>query len=87
MDNLESAVLAALDPCTAEPTKSLAMQYCEQVRCSNEGWQTCLELFLKAQRCVTVLVVVVTLLFLARNARPKITHLPVQHKFDSFVYK
>ena len=47
MDNLESAVTAALDPTLSDLIKSQATSYCEQVRESADGWQLCLGLFVK----------------------------------------
>ncbi len=48
MEELESAVRLALDPCTVEPLRSQARVYCEQLRVSEDGWQLCLSLFLDA---------------------------------------
>jgi len=47
MENLEAAVQCALSPSTNAEMKAQATQYCEQIKNSNEGWQLCLNLFIK----------------------------------------
>ncbi|KAF9353934.1 pre-tRNA nuclear export protein, partial [Mortierella sp. NVP85] len=47
MDHIEEAVACALSP-TADPAlKQQATQYCEQVKASPDGWQSCLALFVR----------------------------------------
>ncbi|KAG0292802.1 pre-tRNA nuclear export protein, partial [Dissophora globulifera] len=47
MDHIEEAVAIALSP-TADPaTKQQATQYCEQVKASPDGWQSCLALYIR----------------------------------------
>ena len=48
--NLESAVLAALDPNTPEPTKSQAIYECDLIRQSADGWKVCLQLLSDASQ-------------------------------------
>ncbi|KAJ1676026.1 pre-tRNA nuclear export protein [Spiromyces aspiralis] len=48
MDQFEQAVRYALDPLANPDVKGQAMQYCESVRDSPDGWQLCLELFVEA---------------------------------------
>jgi len=47
MENLEAAVQCALSSSTNAEMKAQATQYCEQIKSSNEGWQLCLNLFIK----------------------------------------
>ncbi|KAG9322841.1 hypothetical protein KVV02_008784 [Mortierella alpina] len=47
MDHIEEAVACALSP-TADPAlKQQATQYCEQVKASPDGWQSCLTLYIR----------------------------------------
>ncbi|KAI1313816.1 pre-tRNA nuclear export protein [Mortierella claussenii] len=47
MDHIEEAVACALSP-TADPAlKQQATQYCEQVKASPDGWQSCLALYIR----------------------------------------
>lgn len=47
MENLEAAVQCALSSSTNTEMKAQATQYCEQVKNSPDGWQLCLNLFIK----------------------------------------
>jgi exportin-T len=47
MENLEAAVQCALSSSTNAEMKAQATQYCEQIKSSNDGWQLCLNLFIK----------------------------------------
>ncbi|KAJ3091721.1 pre-tRNA nuclear export protein [Quaeritorhiza haematococci] len=46
-DNLERAVLVALDPSADPQLKYQATTFCDQIKNSPEGWQLCLSLFIK----------------------------------------
>lgn len=47
METLERAVECALNN-TDQSTKQQAIQYCESVKTSEEGWVSCLSLFVKS---------------------------------------
>ncbi|KAJ1917494.1 pre-tRNA nuclear export protein [Mycoemilia scoparia] len=47
MDQFEEAVRYALDPSVDANIKSQAIQYCESVKNSQDGWKVCLELFVQ----------------------------------------
>ncbi|KAJ2490134.1 pre-tRNA nuclear export protein [Coemansia sp. RSA 2050] len=45
MEQIVEAVRCAIDPGTNQSVKAEAMQYCESVKASPDGWRACLELF------------------------------------------
>ncbi|KAJ2684034.1 pre-tRNA nuclear export protein [Coemansia spiralis] len=45
MEQIVEAVRCAIDPGTNQSVKAEAMQYCESVKTSPNGWRACLELF------------------------------------------
>ncbi|KAG0242703.1 pre-tRNA nuclear export protein [Actinomortierella wolfii] len=47
MDHIEEAVACALNPSADMALKQQATQYCEQVKASPDGWQSCLTLFVR----------------------------------------
>ncbi|KAI8980264.1 armadillo-type protein [Pilobolus umbonatus] len=47
MEQIEQAVMYALDPQVDPILKAQANEYCEQVKNSAEGWQICIQLFMK----------------------------------------
>ncbi|KAF9969790.1 pre-tRNA nuclear export protein [Actinomortierella ambigua] len=47
MDHIEEAVACALNPSADLALKQQATQYCEQVKASPDGWQSCLTLFIR----------------------------------------
>ncbi|KAJ1953948.1 pre-tRNA nuclear export protein [Linderina pennispora] len=47
MEQIEEAVRCALDPTSDPAVQAQAMEYCEQVKSSADGWQMCLQLFTK----------------------------------------
>ncbi|GJJ75579.1 exportin-T [Entomortierella parvispora] len=47
MDHIEEAVACALSPNADPALKQQAMQYCEQVKASQDGWQSCLTLYIR----------------------------------------
>ncbi|KAJ1933763.1 pre-tRNA nuclear export protein, partial [Linderina macrospora] len=47
MEQIEEAVRCALDPTGNQTVKAQAMEYCEHVKSSPDGWQVCLQLFTK----------------------------------------
>ncbi|KAI8599615.1 armadillo-type protein [Dissophora ornata] len=47
MDHIEEAVAIALSPTADLATKQQATQYCEQVKASPDGWQSCLALYIR----------------------------------------
>ncbi|KAG0254528.1 pre-tRNA nuclear export protein [Actinomortierella ambigua] len=47
MDHIEEAVACALNPSADLALKQQATQYCEQVKASPDGWQSCLALFVR----------------------------------------
>ncbi|KAL9537608.1 hypothetical protein MBANPS3_011624 [Mucor bainieri] len=52
MEQIEQAVMYALGP-QVEPTlKAQANEYCEQVKNSNDGWQLCVQLFMKEPKAL-----------------------------------
>ncbi|ORX52334.1 Xpo1-domain-containing protein [Hesseltinella vesiculosa] len=52
MDQIEQAVVYALDPSVDPNLKAQANTYCEQVKQSPDGWQICLQLFMKEPKAV-----------------------------------
>ncbi|KAI8365847.1 armadillo-type protein [Choanephora cucurbitarum] len=52
MDQIEQAVMYALGPQVDPNLKAQANAYCEQVKNSNEGWQLCIELFMKEPKAL-----------------------------------
>ncbi|OAD74660.1 hypothetical protein PHYBLDRAFT_180902 [Phycomyces blakesleeanus NRRL 1555(-)] len=52
MDQIEQAVIYALGPHVEPSLKSQANTYCEQVKNSPDGWQICLQLFMKEPKAV-----------------------------------
>ncbi|SAM06431.1 hypothetical protein [Absidia glauca] len=52
MDQIEQAVICALDPHVDPNLKAQANAYCEQIKNSPEGWQLCLQLFMKEPKAV-----------------------------------
>ncbi|ODQ51343.1 Xpo1-domain-containing protein [Saitoella complicata NRRL Y-17804] len=49
-EQVEQAVRVALDPAADPSLKKQAMQFCEQVKASPDGWQVCLALFTKVPK-------------------------------------
>ncbi|KAI7823777.1 armadillo-type protein [Gamsiella multidivaricata] len=47
MDHIEQAVACALSPTADLALKQQATQYCEQVKASPDGWQSCLALYIR----------------------------------------
>ncbi|KAF9114533.1 pre-tRNA nuclear export protein [Mortierella sp. AM989] len=47
MDHIEEAVACALSPTADLALKQQATQYCEQVKASPDGWQSCLALYIR----------------------------------------
>ncbi|KAI9323871.1 armadillo-type protein [Dichotomocladium elegans] len=52
MDQIEQAVIYALGPQVDPNLKAQANAYCEQVKNAPEGWQMCLQLFMKQPKAV-----------------------------------
>ncbi|KAI8146411.1 armadillo-type protein [Fennellomyces sp. T-0311] len=52
MDQIEQAVIYALGPQVDPNVKAQANAYCEQVKNAAEGWQVCLQLFMKQPKAV-----------------------------------
>ncbi|KAG0172349.1 pre-tRNA nuclear export protein, partial [Apophysomyces sp. BC1015] len=52
MEQIEQAVLYALGPHVDPNLKAQANAYCEQVKNSSDGWQICLQLFMKEPKAV-----------------------------------
>ncbi|SAL94983.1 hypothetical protein, partial, partial [Absidia glauca] len=52
MDQIEQAVICALDPHVDPNLKAQANAYCEQIKNSIDGWQLCLQLFIKEPKVV-----------------------------------
>ncbi|KAI8874602.1 Xpo1-domain-containing protein, partial [Backusella circina FSU 941] len=52
MDQIEQAVMYALGPQVDPNLKAQANAYCEQVKNSNEGWQMCIQLFMKEPKAL-----------------------------------
>ncbi|KAF9294429.1 pre-tRNA nuclear export protein [Mortierella antarctica] len=47
MSHIEEAVACAMSPTADAALKQQATQYCEQVRASEDGWQPCLDLYIR----------------------------------------
>ncbi|KAI8067501.1 armadillo-type protein [Gongronella butleri] len=52
MEQIEQAVIYALDPSVDPNLKAQANSYCEQLKQSNDGWQMCMQLFMKVPKSV-----------------------------------
>ncbi|CAO3627556.1 unnamed protein product [Cunninghamella blakesleeana] len=52
MEQIEQAVICALNPHVNPNVKSQANTYCEQIKNSPDGWQLCLQLFMKEPKAV-----------------------------------
>ncbi|KAI9474086.1 MAG: armadillo-type protein [Benjaminiella poitrasii] len=52
MDQIEQAVMCALGPQVDPNLKAQANAYCEQVKDSNDGWQLCIQLFMKEPKAL-----------------------------------
>ncbi|KAI7892452.1 armadillo-type protein [Mucor mucedo] len=52
MDQIEQAVMYALGPQVDPSLKAQANSYCEQVKNSDEGWQLCIQLFMKEPKAL-----------------------------------
>ncbi|KAI8097196.1 armadillo-type protein [Halteromyces radiatus] len=52
MEQIEQAVICALDPHVDPNLKAQANAYCEQIKQSQDGWQLCLQLFMKEPKTV-----------------------------------
>ncbi|KAI8639645.1 armadillo-type protein [Parasitella parasitica] len=52
MEQIEQAVMYALGPQVDPSLKAQANEYCEQVKNSNDGWQLCIQLFMKEPKAL-----------------------------------
>ncbi|CEP16433.1 hypothetical protein [Parasitella parasitica] len=52
MEQIEQAVMYALGPQVEPSLKAQANEYCEQVKISSDGWQLCIQLFMKEPKAL-----------------------------------